>query len=272
MTQRSAADLTDPSYWDAAWTHRGLPEAIHPHSGRSQDHFYDQFHRKMSLLFAGLDPRRSRLLEVGCGSSAWLPYFAREFGFQISGLDYSEVGCAQTRALLARERVQGEVVLGDLFSPPEGFTEGFDVVFSFGVVEHFSPPSRCVRAMAALLRPGGLMVSVVPNLTGVIGALQSWINKPVLDVHVLHTAGSLSEAHREADMEVIEGDYFFGNNFGWVNETGAPSNALLRPKLRVLSAFRWASRLSWWVEQKAAPMPASRALSPTILCLARKPT
>jgi cyclopropane fatty-acyl-phospholipid synthase-like methyltransferase len=31
----------------------------------------------------------SRLLEIGCARSAWLPYFAQEFGIDVSGLDYS---------------------------------------------------------------------------------------------------------------------------------------------------------------------------------------
>lgn len=264
-------DLTDAAFWDSNWEKRGLPEPIDPHSARSRDLFYALMHRKLRLLFAGLDPARTRLIEVGCGSSAWLPYFSKHMGFQVSGLDYSEIGCRQTRTVLAREGIQGDVHQADMFDPPPGLQGAFDVVFSFGVIEHFQPPERCVRALTSLLRPGGLVVSVVPNLLGALGAVQAWIDRAVYDVHVLHTDQTLADAHRLAGLDVIESDYFFGVNFGWVIESNAPPSPLLRPKLRVLSALRWGSRLSWWLEQQLAPLPPGRLLSPAILCAARKP-
>jgi SAM-dependent methyltransferase len=271
MSNQQPTDLTDTSFWNNAWEGRGLPESINPHSGRSRDLFYEVIHRKLRVAFGGLDAPRSQLLEVGCGSSAWMPYFIKEMGFQTWGIDYSEVGCAQTRAMLAREGVEGRVVEADFFAPPAEVLGRFDVVFSFGVVEHFLPPERCVTALAAMLKPGGLMVSVVPNLRGAPGAVQASINRPVFDIHVLHTDESLGEAHRLAGLDVLESGYFFGVNFGWIMEAGAPRTPTLRPKLRALSALRWGSRLSWWIERQGVLLPPSKLLSPAILCIAKKP-
>lgn len=264
-------DLTDAAFWDSNWEKRGLPEPINPHSARSRYLFYTLIHRKLRLLFAGLDPARTRLIEVGCGSSAWLPYFAKEMGFQVSGLDYSEIGCRQTRAVLDHEGVKGDVYQADMFNPPAELQGAFDVVFSFGVVEHFQPPERCVQALTKLLRPGGIVVTVVPNLLGALGAMQSWVDRSVYDVHVLHTDKTLADAHRLSGLDVLESDYFFSVNFGWVIEAHAPPSLTRWPKLRVLSALRWGSRLSWWLEQQLAPLPPGRLLSPAILCAARKP-
>lgn len=265
-------DLTDAAFWDSNWEKRGLPEPINPHSARSRDLFYAQFHGKLRLAFAGLAPATTRLVEVGCGSSAWLPYFAKEMGFQVCGLDYSDVGCQQTRAVLAREGVTGEVLRADMFDLPAAVKGAFDVAFSFGVVEHFEPPERCVGAIGDLLRPGGLMVTVVPNMRGALGDMQSWVDRSVFDMHVLHTEETLARAHTAAGLDVIESNYFFGVNFGWVIENNAPPSPLRWPKLKTLSALRWGSRLSWWLEHNLAPLPPSRLLSPAILCIARRPS
>lgn len=52
-------------------------------------------------------------LEIGCARSRWLPYFAKEFGFEVSGIDYSEVGSQQATQILFNEGVQGNIVFAD---------------------------------------------------------------------------------------------------------------------------------------------------------------
>ena len=39
--------------------------------------------------------------------------------------------------ILSIEGVKGDIVCADFFSPPESMIEEFDVVISFGVLEHF---------------------------------------------------------------------------------------------------------------------------------------
>jgi SAM-dependent methyltransferase len=55
--------------------------------------------------------------------------------------------------------VPGEIVCADLFAPPPHLLAQFDVVVSFGVVEHFDDTAACVAACARLVKPGGLMVT-----------------------------------------------------------------------------------------------------------------
>lgn len=55
------------------------------------------------------------------------------------------------------------------FSPPASMLGKFDVVVTFGVVEHFIDTRACLDAMSQFLKPGGLLVTSIPNLAGWIG-------------------------------------------------------------------------------------------------------
>ena len=134
-------------------------DARNPAPGNAANRRFDALFRE---LFAGL-PTPDALVEVGCARSAWLPYFGREFGFGLHGLDYSELGCEQERTILVESGLAGEITCADLFAPPRALLGAFDVVVSFGVVEHFSDTGAVTAAMAALLRPGGLLITVIPN-------------------------------------------------------------------------------------------------------------
>ena len=162
-------------------TGAGAHRRAQPAPGNAANRRFDALFRD---LFAGLPTQRMRLLEVGCARSAWLPYFGREFGFELHGLDYSELGCRQERTILVKAGLEGEVTCADLFTPPPDLLGAFDVVVSFGVVEHFSDTLAATRALAALLRPDGLVVTVVPNMRGAIGRIEQLINRDVYDIHV----------------------------------------------------------------------------------------
>ena len=112
-----------------------LPAPVDPRDKTLSNYVARKFHE----LFTRVLPRghNVRLLEVGCARSRWLPYFAAEHGYEVTGLDYSTMGCEQARQILAAAGVEGRIVEGDLFSPPEDLLEAFDVVISFGLVEHF---------------------------------------------------------------------------------------------------------------------------------------
>lgn len=91
------------------------------------------------------------MLEVGCGGSRWLPFFANH-GFRVTGIDYSALGCEQARAILDREHISGDIYERDAFGANSDLVGGFDVVVSFGVVEHFRDTTEPVRAFARYLK------------------------------------------------------------------------------------------------------------------------
>ncbi len=84
---------------------------------------------------------------------------------------------------LASKVVAGRFEDADL---PQGH---FDLATSFDSMEHFNHPSDVVARMAEVLRPGGLAVVAVPNLTGLISSIPHYM---VLHQHVsIFSVGSL---------------------------------------------------------------------------------
>ena len=84
---------------------------------------------------------------------------------------------------LASKVVTGRFENADL---PQGY---FDLATSFFSMEHFNHPPDIVAKMAEVLRPGGLAVVEVPNLTGLIDFIPHYM---VFHQHVsIFSVGSL---------------------------------------------------------------------------------
>lgn len=169
--------LTDTEFWDDYWSNVRLPVVVDPSSS---------FDRCLAAFLSdALAGRRGDLLEVGCAPGKWLAFFA-SLGFCPSGIEYSPAGLAATERNLALLGVEyGLIMNGDFFSlAPQA---RFDVVASFGFLEHFDDPDAVVERHLAWLRPGGLLVLGVPNFRGLHGAVQRMIDAPLLEKHNLAT-------------------------------------------------------------------------------------
>lgn len=112
-------------------------------------------------------PRRGRIIEIGCAPGRVLLTFRRRFGLEPFGVEYSPAGHRATLAEFERQRVDSSGIrLGD-FTDPEfrrRYRERFDVVFSNGLIEHFTNPAAVVGHHVELLKPGGQLVIAIPNV------------------------------------------------------------------------------------------------------------
>jgi 2-polyprenyl-3-methyl-5-hydroxy-6-metoxy-1,4-benzoquinol methylase len=264
-------DKAGQKYWNDSWAGSALPEAVNPADMRLQNYVNRRFHQVFLKLFDKSETRSMRLLEIGCAKSAWLPYFAKEFGFTVSGLDYSPIGCQMAAKVLQANRVEADVVCANFFAPPENMLGKFDVVVSFGVVEHFEDTAACLKAISAFLKPGGMLITNIPNMVGWVGAVQKMVNKPVYDIHQLIDSVRLREAHEMARLEVLECDYFISTSFGVNNLTGIPTNNIFGFLKKVLlGILARASMLIWAIEEKIGDFSPHKSASPYINCIARK--
>lgn len=263
----AAGDRAGIEYWNAVWeADDALPPPIGPDMAGSWHHPDRELARWLGSALAAHAPTGARLLEIGAARSAVLPYVGGPLGCRVAGLDVSPGGCRQAEAMLSRAGVRGDIVCGDVFALPARFMGAFDAVFSLGVVEHFDDTAAVLRAMAGALRPGGVMLTVIPNLVGVIGALQRSLGREVYDKHVPLGRDALSRAHRDAGLVVARADWFQATNFGVLNFPAAgQGSALLRYGLCQ------ASRVAWRLEEMGLPLPATRVFAPYVACIARKP-
>ena len=170
----SQKDLAEKKHWDFVYHETSVTiEAGWKPVG------YDSLCIEHMLLSEIDRCRPETVLEVGCGNSTWLPYLARVRNLKVLGIDYSEEGCALARKRLIEENVEGKIYCGDLFKLNADDIGQFDFVYSLGVVEHFSDLENITLHLLKFVRPGGVLLTEVPNLYSFQGVV-SYIYQPVL--------------------------------------------------------------------------------------------
>ncbi len=103
-------------------------------------------------------PSQGRVLELGCGMGHLLEWLTDHY--QVFGCDINTWALAQAQHNVP----QGQFLLlsGD---DPYAFPEGvFDIVIAKHVVEHLTHPEQAITEMSRVLKPGGLLILVTPNL------------------------------------------------------------------------------------------------------------
>ena len=261
-------DKAGTSYWDANWSRAAIP-SLFDRADRSLNNY-------VNIAFAELFERwvASRpgaglsMIEIGCANSIWPVFFHRRFHARVAGLDYSRPGCEMSRHILAANDVPGDVYCADMFDPPADIRGQFDLAISFGVVEHFQDTASALRACSLLLKPGGTLISVIPNLTGLVGTLQALVDRAVYDVHVPLGREPLAAAHVSAGLVVEDCRYFLPISLGVINSGKFSSSRWNMPTRRLLSVI---SKAVWTVERAGLRVPPSRWLSPYVVATARTP-
>jgi len=262
--------LTSPAYWDGIWQRKNIPKPLDPSSralrdfGRRQ---WDRYFRHV-LSLTDLLSRTSpgRLLEVGCGGSIFLPYFGKEFGFELVGIDYSEVGCAKSRAIHSAAHVPAEIQQCDMFNPPAHLRGAFDFVCSFGLAEHFRPTESAIAALSQFCRPGGYLLTTIPNLRGLPGSIQKRLNSAVYDLHVPLSAAELSACHAPCGLQIIESGPIATLNLMALNFSGPDSRI---PEVVGLALAASVTRLAWGLHKLGLPEQPNELTSSHLGCLAR---
>lgn len=252
--------LSTQEHWEEVFAAARLPRTI------NLCHYnYYRFDR----AFRSLLPRGpARFLEIGAGASAWLVYFANEFGYNVVGLDYSDVGCKIAKENLRLNRVDGEVHCLDLFDAPGAELGTFDVIFSYGVIEHFDDPARVLEVKRSLLRPGGIALTIAPNMRGLPGRLQRMWDREVFEMHRPLTPRDLHQAAQRAGLIPVVTKYF-GTYFTSVVNWSRPAE---RPRWK-RGVARGAGLAELAITRASRRMriePESRVFSPYVLSVARR--
>jgi SAM-dependent methyltransferase len=258
------SEKTPQRYWEFFWRGAAPPRPVRPRA-RGVNHFVERaFHRAFARHFAGRAGNAFRLLEAGCAQSAWLPYFAREYGFAVTGIDYSPTGCERARQALAAEGVAGDIVLGDFLEPPPALLGAFDAAVSFGVVEHFDDTAEVLRALARFLRPGGVLIATVPNMAGLVGRLQRTIDRATFELHRALTPDAFGAAATAAGLVEVSCRPFLLFNLGAVDIARLRPHPLLHGACRL--AFAGSRRAVWALQSLAGEDATHRWLSPYLWC------
>jgi 2-polyprenyl-3-methyl-5-hydroxy-6-metoxy-1,4-benzoquinol methylase len=271
LPESSNGDKAGRGYWDQFYNPEYAPRALNPSDHSLRNFVESRFHEFFMKTFSSM--RGKNLLEVGCGGSRFLPYFSKQFGLNVSGMDYSAAGCAAASKLLDSEGVSGQIICADIFNPPVELWRRFDVAVSFGVVEHFAETAKCISAIARLVKPEGLVLTFVPNLVGSVGYLQKVLDRRVFEKHKPLDRNLLEQAHLDAGLIISTCDYFLFSNFGVnnINEVNRRSVEWFIKNF-LLKSLRYISGAIWAVETTFHQLPPNRFTSPYIVCAAKAGT
>lgn len=138
--------LPDRSFWDNYWSkeiHGELSEFI------------------FGPLLAKYLYNVETYLEIGCSPGTSLIHFANHYGYQVNGIDYSSLDL--TRSMLQSHGISNYKLFEEDFLYFQS-DETFDVVASYGFVEHFDHPEHIIHRQASFVKPGGYLIVEVPNI------------------------------------------------------------------------------------------------------------
>ena len=102
-----------------------------------------------------------KVLEAGCGLGAWAFLF-EQMGFESYGVDFSEVAIKEAAQYAREHDLCSQFCLGDVRALPFQ-SNYFDVIVSYGVIEHFNDSKSAVKEILRVLRPGGACLVTTPN-------------------------------------------------------------------------------------------------------------
>lgn len=234
-------DLAQQSHWDGLYADAKAAPAYR--RDWIPRHYDDRTLEDM-LLTSIRRQRAASVLEVGCGNSVWLPHLARVTGAAVAGLDYSPLGCELVRRNLAIGGVTGPILCGSVFEADPHDIGRHDLVFSLGLVEHFADIDGVLRALLRFVKPGGMLLTEIPNMPSIHGLL-SWVWQPdILRKHQRIDRRQLIEAHRRIGLRDVEGRYLGAasiNVVGWEIESRWKLGSKTVPRL-IRRADRLAQR------------------------------
>ena len=146
------------------WDPRGKFCALHRIGPARLAFLRDEMLRHFALGQPGMRPLEGlRVLDVGCGGGLICEPLAR-LGAAVTGLDP-----AVENIEAARRHADGQGLVIDyragLVEELEAEGRTFDAVVCLEVVEHVPDPAAFLKACAALVRPGGLMLLSTLNRT-----------------------------------------------------------------------------------------------------------
>lgn len=120
------------------------------------------------------DSKGERLLDIGCNWGRW-SIAASQKGYKVIGMDPSLDAVLAAKRVSKQLNLEPDFIVGDArFLPFE--TDAFDVVFSYGVFQHFSKENAKISfdEISRVLKKGNKTYLQMPNKYGVRQYYQYW--------------------------------------------------------------------------------------------------
>lgn len=157
-------------------------------------------------LFQQYLPYGGSYLEIGCAPGSTMVNFHRNFGYTVTGIDYSSVDIV--RQTMTLHGVSTARVIEADFTTLE-LQEQFDVVGSYGFVEHFVDYPDIIRRHSRLVKPGGYLVIELPNIRYFNWLMYRIVDPKLLSIHNLDVMDPVKlKRPIEDDFDILFCNYY----------------------------------------------------------------
>ena len=220
-------NLTSKEYWSkylvgfdllASYGKFDNTEPKHQSKFREYTRSYENYLRGRLLdRYFQYDESRS-IVEVGSAPGGNLVNFHHKYGYKTFGIEYTDDGAEINRLTFKKSGIPPENVLQNDFMDTEfidKFHDVFDIVVSFGFLEHFTNPEEVVNHHIDILKPGGLLYVTIPNFRYLNYVLKVFFGSEFISTHNLNLMDVevFKKCFSHKDIEVLECGYFGGFQF-----------------------------------------------------------
>jgi SAM-dependent methyltransferase len=183
------------------------------------------------------------VLEIGCGDGKFLRDLVDQVGVERA------VGTEYNAASIEKARQRGVDVTASAPADLERtYSDGFDAVCAFQVLEHVDTPVEFLQSVRRLLRPGGIALFGVPNNGGLIRFAKPYLH----DLPPHHLTRWCEATFRRGverlgfQVQAVHFEPLAHYHYGWLfplwlqYEVKLPGARLIRPLIsRGARVFKW---------------------------------
>ena len=240
-------NLTDRSFWKAFWeSKKDLIFYIKP------DYVFGDILAKL-IKENGI----KSAVELGGFPGYYSIYLKKYEHLDTTLFDYY-VHEGLVKQLLAKNGLQDgdiKIIEADLFNYTPA--EKYDMVLSFGLIEHFSDTKAIINTHLQFLKPGGTLFITLPNFTGVNGWVQRKFDLDNYNKHYIDCMNPafLAESCKQLGLKNIE-SYYHGKYTVWLENREQKSGIVKALVKGIWIGIKVASKLT---------SKQSKALSPYIV-------
>lgn len=143
-----------------------------------------------------LKEKTGKIFELGCGESFVLARSAY-LGWEVSGVDFNQKALTSLQSFLDSKKYKsGPLINADIFRYDCDHLSGTqDILVSFGFLEHFKDPKQILKKWIKVLKPGGLVISIIPNLFSFNAGIFKKFDRDFWDMHIAFSPESLGAFH-----------------------------------------------------------------------------
>lgn len=173
-------------------------------------------HEFDGILEKYLKKSEGTALEIGCVPGNILARICEKFGYFPVGIDYDKRTLEIFPNTLEKHGLNNYEV--HMYDFNKWKTDSkYDLVCSFGFIEHFENAKEIVKKHVDLLKDKGKLIIEIPNFGGFNGFLHKLVDKPSLDKHntSIMNLDFFKEVVEENNLKVLYLGYYGSWHFQW---------------------------------------------------------